>query len=103
MAAFYNRSRELASLRDSWDSNKAEFMLLYGRRRVGKTYMLQHFLSGSRPHCYFLASSMSIADNIAQLAEALIASTPSAVGMTAADLPTLRSILQFYGNLVSEF
>ncbi len=102
MGAFYNRSRELASLGDSWDSNKAEFVLLYGRRRVGKTYMLQHFLSDSRPHCYFLASSMSIADNIAQLAEALIASTPSAIGMTAADLPTLRSILQFYGNLVSE-
>jgi len=102
MGVFYNRNRELASLGASWDSDKAEFVLLYGRRRVGKTYMLQHFLSDNRPHCYFLASSMSIADNIAQLAEALIASTPSAVGMKAADLPTLRSILQFYGNLVSE-
>jgi len=102
VGAFYNRTQELAAFADAWDSDKAELALLYGRRRVGKTYMLQHFLSDARPHCYFLASAMSIADNIAQLAEALIAAHPSAAGMTAADLPTLRSVLQFYEGVARE-
>ena len=102
MDAFYNRSQELAAFTEAWDSDKAELALLYGRRRVGKTYMLQHFLSDTRPRCYFLASAMSITDNIAQLAEALIAAHPSAVGMTAADLPTLRSVLQFYEGIARE-
>lgn len=99
MVAFYNRKQELAEFSDAWESGKAELALLYGRRRVGKTYMLQHFLSDSRPHLYFLASAMPIADNIAQLAEALIAAHPSATGMTAADLPTLRSVLQLYETM----
>jgi AAA+ ATPase superfamily predicted ATPase len=102
VGAFYNRDQELAALADAWESNKAELALLYGRRRVGKTYMLQHFLSNDRPHCYFLASAMSIADNIAQLAEALIAAHPGAAGMTVADIPTLRSALQFYETIARE-
>lgn len=102
MGAFYNRNQELTAFADAWDSDKAELALLYGRRRVGKTYMLQHFLSDARPHCYFLASAMSIADNIGQLAEALLAAHPSATGMTAADMPTLRSALQFYETIARE-
>lgn len=77
-------------------------MLLYGRRRVGKTYLLQHFFADTLPHCYFLASAMTISDNISQLAEALIAAHPSGAGMTAADLPTLRSVLHYYGEIARE-
>jgi uncharacterized protein len=96
VGAFYNRSGELAALADAWDSGKAELLLLYGRRRVGKTYMLQHFLSDARPQCYFLASAMSIADNLAQLAEALLAAHPDASDTTVGELPTLRSVLRLY-------
>jgi len=102
MNAFYNRDQELAVLAGAWDSQKAELALLYGRRRVGKTYLLQHFLSGARPHAYFLASAMSLADNLAQLAQALLAAYPHATGVTAADLPTLRSVLQFHEQAARE-
>ncbi len=102
MAKFYNRKQELSLLKESWDSGNAELLLLYGRRRVGKTFMLQHFLSDDRPHCYFLASAKSISDNMALLAEAIIASHPGAAGMTPADFPTLRSVLRFYETLAKE-
>lgn len=43
-----NRSEELALLDGLWGSRRAEFLVLYGRRRVGKTEFLAHFASSRR-------------------------------------------------------
>ena len=40
---FIGREEELQTLQDIKDSGKAEFVAVYGRRRVGKTYMIQQF------------------------------------------------------------
>ena len=37
------RKQELADLRNYYESGKAEFVALYGRRRVGKTYLINEF------------------------------------------------------------
>lgn len=37
------RKQELADLRSYYESGKAEFVALYGRRRVGKTYLINEF------------------------------------------------------------
>src|ERR1700677_2745227 len=37
------RHEEIAILQYLYDSNKPEFLALYGRRRVGKTYLIRHF------------------------------------------------------------
>lgn len=37
------RKHELASLKSYYDSGRAEFVALYGRRRVGKTYLVNEF------------------------------------------------------------
>jgi len=42
---FIDRERELEFLKEKYDSGAAELIILYGRRRVGKTYLLQRFLS----------------------------------------------------------
>jgi AAA+ ATPase superfamily predicted ATPase len=39
------RVREKALLKDLIQSNKAEFIAVYGRRRVGKTYLIKNFIS----------------------------------------------------------
>lgn len=39
-----NRNDELKALEDRWESSKAEFMVIYGRRRVGKTALIDHFI-----------------------------------------------------------
>lgn len=40
---FIGRSNELQFLNDAYNSDKAEFIVLYGRRRVGKTELLNEF------------------------------------------------------------
>ncbi len=43
-AAFVGRSRELEVLDNLWATPKATLLILYGRRRVGKTRLLTHWL-----------------------------------------------------------
>lgn len=45
---FVNRVFELNQLQKRYSSGKAEFYVLYGRRRVGKTELLAHFCEGKR-------------------------------------------------------
>jgi len=37
------RKKELVTLQQMLDSSEAEFLALYGRRRIGKTYLIRHF------------------------------------------------------------
>ena len=41
---FKGRISELKLLNELWDSPKATLLILYGRRRVGKTRLLTHWL-----------------------------------------------------------
>jgi uncharacterized protein len=45
---FLNRTTELRLLNDLWASRRAELMVLYGRRRVGKTELLVHLADRRR-------------------------------------------------------
>lgn len=42
---FIDRGSELNFLRERYHSGKPELIIIYGRRRIGKTYLLQRFLS----------------------------------------------------------
>jgi AAA+ ATPase superfamily predicted ATPase len=57
---FYDRQLELAALDRAWKRRGAggQMLLLYGRRRLGKTFLLQrYFTAGAdgdgheKPHC----------------------------------------------------
>jgi hypothetical protein len=52
--AFINRERELKFLRESYGSNVSQFLIIYGKRRVGKTELVKQFFRNI-PHVYFLA------------------------------------------------
>ncbi|MEM7536256.1 MAG: ATP-binding protein [Chloroflexota bacterium] len=45
----HNRKRELDYLDTRFASRRAEFVVLYGRRRVGKTSLLYHWSQGKKP------------------------------------------------------
>jgi uncharacterized protein len=45
---FYGRKEELAILEEKYKSNKPEFVVIYGRRRVGKTELLNKFSEDKR-------------------------------------------------------
>ncbi|GGL64570.1 ATP-binding protein [Halocalculus aciditolerans] len=52
---FYDREAELDTLTDARESPGSDFIVVYGRRRVGKTELLKEFCA-DRPHIYFLAA-----------------------------------------------
>lgn len=43
---FIGREAEIQQLQDIYNSGRAEFVTVYGRRRVGKTCLIQHFFNG---------------------------------------------------------
>ncbi len=45
------RETEKQELSDTFNSKVAEFIVLYGRRRIGKSYLIEHFFTGKS--CYF--------------------------------------------------
>jgi len=60
---FYNRTEELTFLENKFNSTQPEFLIFWGRRRVGKTHLLREFCN--RKHGVFLmATSGSSLDNL---------------------------------------
>ncbi len=51
--SFQGRDRELETLRKVWRSERSGFIPVYGRRRVGKSELIVHFMSG-QPGLYIV-------------------------------------------------
>ncbi|HAL73517.1 MAG TPA: ATP-binding protein, partial [Clostridiales bacterium] len=67
---FIGRSQELNWLNEQFTSGRFEMSIVYGRRRVGKTTLLQNFMTGKRS-IYFLATQAGNRMNLALLSEAI--------------------------------
>ena len=61
--SFYCRKDRLESLEQVWGSEGPQLVVLHGKRGVGKTSLLRHFLGEDKRHCYFLASCTSLKEN----------------------------------------
>ncbi len=69
---FVGRQAELQLLADIQNRPGAQFLLLYGRRRVGKTSLIHHWLSqGDRPHLYWTATQTSAENQLRAFSQAL--------------------------------
>lgn len=53
--AFIDRERELGHLNDEYRKPGAKFVVIYGRRRVGKTTLIEEFLKSKRDVVYYTA------------------------------------------------
>lgn len=72
--AFYNRSDELAALDERWRSERAELVIVFGRRRVGKSALITHWGHGRR-HLYYEATAGSESDQLEDLGREIAALT----------------------------
>lgn len=52
---FIGRESELSFLESRYSSNNAEFIIIYGRRRVGKTETVKEFCKG-KEHIFYSCS-----------------------------------------------
>ncbi|MGH2834676.1 MAG: ATP-binding protein [Solirubrobacteraceae bacterium] len=68
--AFHDRIDELQALQERWSSPRAEYVVIYGRRRVGKTELILRFAEGKRS-VYFEASSGTENDHLEDLSRVL--------------------------------
>jgi AAA+ ATPase superfamily predicted ATPase len=75
--AFLDRTRELAWLEQGWASGKAQFRILYGRRRVGKSALLDEFARGKR-FVLYQAVEGSAADQLRDLTAAILSAEDDA-------------------------
>lgn len=64
MGKFVNRTKELETLEKQYTSNASSLVVVYGRRRVGKTSLINEFLKRHKDALYFLATEESEAQNL---------------------------------------
>ncbi|MCP4416269.1 MAG: ATP-binding protein [Chloroflexi bacterium] len=74
MKSFVGRSRELELLEDLWGSEDATLIILSGRRRVGKTRLLTHWLQqrDAEDGLYWMAEPTSATDQLRSFSQAFL-------------------------------
>ena len=60
---FIGRERELASLNQLYTSERFEFVVIYGRRRVGKTALINRFIK-EKNAIYFMGVESNAKQNL---------------------------------------
>ena len=68
---FIGRDRELNALKRLYESGRFEFAVLYGRRRVGKTALINHFIEG-KPAIYYVGVESNEKQNLANLSKSIL-------------------------------
>lgn len=63
---FINREKELTDLETRWRNDTSEFFIIYGKRRVGKTELVKHFIQGKHT-VYFLADKRAMIDQLKEI------------------------------------
>lgn len=96
MTRFIDREPEKAELTDILASNGPHLLILYGRRRIGKTYLLRNVWDGRRVF-YFLAAETTGVLNRAELLRDL--SDWSGRQFDARDYPTWRTVFRVFVEL----
>jgi AAA+ ATPase superfamily predicted ATPase len=67
---FVNRTSELSVLEKIYNIGRFQFIPIYGRRRIGKTRLIQEFIKG-KDAIYFLADSVSESEQLKNLGRAI--------------------------------
>ena len=68
---FIGRERELKALEKLYTSNKFEFAVIYGRRRVGKTALINRFI-GDKSAIYFMGVESNAKQNLENFSKSII-------------------------------
>lgn len=83
---FYCREEELRTMNNRYKKDRFECVVIYGRRRVGKTALINEFCKG-KPTVYFSALNASSQENLEALSKAIYTCQNS----DSTSTPTYRS------------
>ncbi len=68
---FIGREKELKALDNRYKSDKFEFVVIYGRRRVGKTALINQFI-GDKKSIYFMGVESNVKQNLENFSKSII-------------------------------
>ena len=68
---FIGREKELNALDQLYKSDKFEFVVIYGRRRVGKTALINHFIDGKKS-IYFMGVESNEKQNLENMSKSIM-------------------------------
>ena len=68
---FIGREKELTALNGLYNSDKFEFVVIYGRRRVGKTELIKHFIDDKNA-IYFTGVESNAKQNLENLSTSIL-------------------------------
>lgn len=69
---FVDREKEMAFLENAFKRSEAQLLIIYGRRRVGKTELVKQFIKDKR-HVYFIADERGALFNLIELKKMMAA------------------------------
>ena len=91
---FHCRKKELALLNKHYQGKQFECMVIYGRRRVGKTALINEFCK-DKPVIFFSALNASAKENLESLSRAVYAcQNPDADAVNASVYPDYDAVFQ---------
>ena len=70
---FIGRTRELAALDRLYQSDRFEFAVIYGRRRVGKTTLINQFINDKKA-IYFMGVESNAKQNLENFSRSILGS-----------------------------
>lgn len=95
---FVGRKRELDKLNALYQSGQFEFAVLYGRRRVGKTTLLQEFMK-EKQGIYYMAVEGAKKENLSGLSDAFL--SQSAISAHHAEFRDYETLFDFIDSLAA--
>lgn len=96
-----DREAELAELRALADRREPALALLYGRRRVGKTYLLDHAWPARRVF-YFLAGDTTSALNRQEILREIAPLLPTPADAAPELYPSWRNVFRLFADLAND-
>ncbi len=77
MGQFVNREMELEHLTECFESDTAEFMVIYGRRRLGKSELVRESIEGRDDAIYYQAVESTAQNQLEQFVDTVTEQFPS--------------------------
>ncbi|MCQ2521676.1 MAG: AAA family ATPase [Lachnospiraceae bacterium] len=98
MREFRGREVELNSLKKKFDTDEFQMVVLYGRRRIGKTELMNEFMHRQKCKCVsFTASEQSENELLSIMTETVLTElAPDMIGMV--EFPSFEKLFEFIGN-----
>jgi hypothetical protein len=96
MKRFINREWELSALAEQYESPQSSFMVIYGRRRIGKTTLIAEFIKDKKA-LYFLADKETETQSLKRFAASLAEYTGQAY-LSEATFDNWRVLLEIFAR-----